>query len=509
MSKLIVLKLMWIVYFSLGSIAGYSQKQDYIWVGGRDYEAANDVKVGVAIDFNTTGAIFESVHIGYNFRSYSASICDDNGDLLFFTNGCAVLNPDASVMENGDSLNYNEWFEKVWLGDCNSGYPGSQSVITLPSFSEPDNYYIIGQIYKYNGQGQNSTIDLNYSTVDTRKRVVLEKNVLLHGDADLISSYLTASYNADRSGFYIIQPKANDSVFVTYFLDEDGFVRMPDQSSSVFMNADYSTGTGTMKFSPDGSQLALYNYYDGLHIYDFDRNTGRFSSHIRISVFDSIDSSQIRFGSVEWSPNSRFIYTASQTELHQIDTWEDDIQNGVRLIDSYNGTLDPFQTTFFLLALAPDCRIYLASTNNSSSYHVIKNPDELGINCNFVQNGIELPYSSGMPSFPNHPRWRVDEESPCDPTITSVFGGEVFNKDEMIVYPVPSQGLLNVNIPQVGVGLMTVKASDGAILRQYPTIGQDEAVIDITDLPPGVYHLQFFPEVNPDGIVYSKRVVKL
>jgi len=212
-----------------------------------------------------------------------------------------------------------------------------------------------------------------------------------------------------------------------------------------------------------------------LHLYDFDRETGILSNHQKINIFPDPDVNDIIFSSVEWSSNSRFIYTATKRELHQIDTWETDIEeDGIRLIDTYNGTQDPFSTT------------------------VINSPDQLGTDCDFVQNGIQLPHTAGGGSMPNFPRFRVDEEEKCDPTIVSVFGDAVFYRRDLVVYPSPSTGLFTIDLPE------------GFILRDEPIDRLSfEGEVQLYDLPVGIYNIEIYPSENAERIFYSKQVVKL
>ena len=95
---------------------------------------------------------------------------------------------------------------------------------------------------------------------------------------------------------------------------------------------------------------------------------------------------------------------------------------------------------FFLMALGPDCRIYMTSTNGSYSNHIIHDPDELGTACNFVQNGLKLPENFVGAGLPNFPRYRVDEEEKCDNTITRIIDQKIYVKQEIKVYPTPSTG---------------------------------------------------------------------
>ncbi|MBK6783547.1 MAG: hypothetical protein IPG79_07150 [Saprospiraceae bacterium] len=166
----------------------------------------------------------------------------------------------------------------------------------------------------------------------------------------MILSYTTAISNEANEGWWLLQPIIGNE-FITYYLGSNGLERFENQESSLNFTRDYSSSAGTAKFSPDGKKLALYNYNDQLHIYDFDRSTGLISGHQKVEIYpqDSIDRSLLNFASVEWSPNSRYIYCASYLKLHQFDTWESNPQEGVRHIADYNGTLDLFRQNFLWL----------------------------------------------------------------------------------------------------------------------------------------------------------------
>lgn len=70
------------------------------------------------------------------------------------------------------------------------------------------------------------------------------------------------------------KPITDDSIIVTFLIDEEGIQRYPDQYAHQFFERDKSSTSCTAKFSPDGTQYAIYNETDGLLIYNFDRSTG-------------------------------------------------------------------------------------------------------------------------------------------------------------------------------------------------------------------------------------------
>lgn len=489
-------------------------KGDYIWVLGRG-DADNDEVAGYTFDFNKrTEDFLYTRRNNIEMNSSNASISDENGDLLFYYNGCYVMNREAEIMENGDSLNYNEFIEVFLGGDCSRGYPGCQDVMILPDSYEDSMYHVLHKPRLFNGFNIRDSVQLWHSVVDLRMNNglgrVTQKNEVVYRDKNLLVQYLTAISHENQKDWWIVQPVANDSLIAVFLLDEEGIHLHSEQKSHRFFELGKSSASGTAKFSPDGNHYAIYNETDGLLIYDFDRATGELTFEERVVPIDT--SGYGIFCSVEWSPNSRFIYTATMTKLHQIDTWEDDIQGeGIRLIDIYNGTKDPFSTNFFLMAQAPDCKIYMSPTNGSYSYHVINQPDELGTACDFIQNGIKLPDPSNGASFPNFPRFRVDEEEKCDPTITSVFGDRVYYRRELEVYPSPSTGLFTIRLPDaLQRATLIVTDIQGQLIEKKVLDGLDKKIsINLSGFPAGNYNIDIYPEENIDRIFYGRQVVKV
>jgi WD40 repeat protein len=418
-------------------------------------------------------------------------------------------------MPNGDTLNWDAFREVIGWSDCERGYPGTQNIKILPDPAYEDGYYIIHKARKYNGQFEDITFELRHSYVDMQLDggmgdVVYYDSILY--DAPITNANLEAIPVDNGEDWWILQPIEDESLFLTYKLGQGGIGRFPDQNSSVLF-ADKRSGAGTMRISPDGTKLACYEYFLNLHVYDFNRSTGQISNHQKVTLFDDAEdmpNSAFRFGSVEWSPNSRFMYVAVWDSLFQVDSWEEDMNSGIRLIDVYDGTSNPFPNTFYVASLAPDCKIYICSTNGNRTYHVIHNPDELGTACNFVQNGLQLPQNAGSANLPLFPRFRVDEEEKCDPSITSVFGQSVFYRRDLQVYPNPSNGRYIVEAPETfRSGWLAVISPNGSIIDQQKVAsGAIPVTVDITNHPAGLYHIELYPKGREDKVFWSEKVVK-
>jgi len=508
-----ILKPLSFILFIFFSVSLSAQKQDYIWLDGYQTNQNGSGANGYIFDFNQNKMTIKYANLALGILGNNASICDNKGQLLFYTNGRGVINRHHQIMPNGDSINTDPWADKLWPNPFR-GYPGDQDAMILQDPGTEDGYYLFHKKNIYFPMFPDSQA-LNYTyidmSLDNGLGDVVTKNVKYYENLNSLGNYFTAIHHENQRDWWILQAVRNDSFFLSFLLDDQGIKRMPNQASMQYFDSQRSSSSGTAKFSPDGSKYVVYNYYDQLHIYDFDRSTGILSNHKKINVFsnEDIDREQIRFSSVEWSPNGRFIYTASQLELHQVDLWAENPQDHITLIDTYNGTVDPFPTPFFLMVQGPDCKIYLAAKNGSNSMHVINKPNELGKSCDFVQNGIKLPYPNGG-TLPNFPRFRVDEAEKCDPTILSVLGVDVFYRRDIEVYPNPSSGIFTIRLPDViSKAELIVINTNGQIIFSKQIQNSTLEEIDITNHPAGRYNIEVYPDNNKERIFYGKQVVKI
>jgi hypothetical protein len=485
-------------------------KGDYIWVAGyqKNYTGLGGHDTHL-MKFESGNLYIQYFNSPMGLARYNSSICDSGGNLLFYTNGRAVMNAKKEIISNVIDINDSEWTRRYWP-DPYGGFPGAQDVLMLPDPKLNGGYYMLHKLPVYNPPAKDS-IEIRYSYIahdaTNDESEITIKNNKFYPKNNLLLSYLTAIRHSNKRDWWVLQPAIGNNI-ITFLIDLEDIKHIGNQDAKHDFTREKSSASGTAKFSPDGKKYAIYNEDDNLLLYDFDRSTGLLNFKERIVPIDT--SGQGIFCSVEWSPNSRYIYTATQNWLHQIDTQEPDPDKRIVLIDTYNGTLDPFSTRFFLMAQGPDCKIYMSPANGSYSLHVINKPDEPGKACDFVQNGIKLPNANGG-SLPNFPRFRVDEADKCDPKISSVFGDAVYYRRQLNVYPNPSSGVFRVTIPEGFIsGSIVVTNLYGQVLMQKSV--DNVSVfheIDITSLPGGVYNIEIYPTDNRERIFYGKQVVKV
>ena len=501
------LKILFVIFLALPLITIGQSKRDYIWFLGKDQQVEPGIQ-GMRMDFNITPMEPQVAINGLEFDQQQMGICDEEGNLLFYTNGCAIANAQDEIMPNGDSINAGVFFDELWLGDCGNGYPGSQNIVTLPDPNNSLGYYAIHKTveYKPNQDPQVSIDHLKYSYIDMNlddgKGDVVEKNVIF-ATAPFLSAYLVSISHENGRDYWIIQPEENSNIYHKYLLDETGIHLNDKQEIGPEFHFDASAG-GVSRVSPDGKMYAYHNRFDQLLLYDFDRSTGQLSNLRQLSF----ELTPI-FTSIEFSSNSRFLYVMGSEELYQVDLHSEILEEGVELIDIYNGAEDPFPSTFVRSGMGPDCRIYIRPSSSTRSFHVINKPNEKGKACNFVQGAIKLPQVTAVGSFPNHPVWRVDEEEKCDPFLTTLFGEPVYYTRNLHAFPNPTEGPVQIEIPDQGNGYLYVYDMNGNPVQAAEQVSSQRNIsLDLRNSPSGQYIIEYLPKDNPERIIYQSKVVK-
>lgn len=218
-----------------------AQKEDYVWLGGYNYDNfPPDTLIieGYRMDFNKKPFEIENnIDLKYGILGNNTSISDNKGNLLFYTNGCAVMNKNYHLMPNGDSINGGKWFDLLWK-HCSQGYPGTQDVLILPDPGNQNGYYLLHKPNIYNSPNPTyRRLDYTYIDIslDNGNGGVTTKNKTFYNNS-VQFSYLTAVKHQNKKDWWIYQPIVNDSIFLTFLLDENAINRMPDQNTHQFLD---------------------------------------------------------------------------------------------------------------------------------------------------------------------------------------------------------------------------------------------------------------------------------
>lgn len=107
----------------------------------------------------------------------------------------------------------------------------------------------------------------------------------------------------------------------------------------------------------------------------------------------------------------------------------------------------PLPTLFLYMALTPDNRIFMNTSNGTQYLHVIQNPNERGLESNFTQHAIKLPTINFL-TFPNFPNYRLSaiNSSYCD-SLNAIIDSPNTVSD-VSIFPNPSSGIIYISGPE-------------------------------------------------------------
>lgn len=425
------------IAFFLLSFLGFAQAEASHWYFGNG--------AGIIFDLNTdTVSVTTAAQNTINTSEGCSSIADFNGNLLFYTDGRNVWDKNHNIMPNA---NYNA--DTGLMGDPSS----TSSGLIVPKPGNPDQYYIFtvdephhqnafafpnqgpadqsgNSVPNYDSSGSVPNADdgfnngLAYSLVDLSLNsgngdvVPSEKNRQLvtydptdQGQASYkCSEKITAVEHADGASYWVLTHFMDK--FYAFRVDNSGVNTSP-QETQIAPLINYTgyrrNGIGYMKASPDGTKIAVGHRQNGntegqtanatgsVWIYDFDNSSGTISNPSNLLPNSG------PYG-LEFSPDSSKLYVSNDSSVIQFDLFSPSPSNSMAFI--HTNPFNPVQNRVpFIgaLQLGPDGRIYIANTDNYNTLDVINEPNEVGVNCDYVQNGLALaPGTSaviGLPPF--------------------------------------------------------------------------------------------------------------
>jgi len=361
----------------------YGQDETSNWYFGR----------GAGLKFNNDGSVIPLTDGKLSTEEGCASISNDKGTLLFYTDGIRIYNGNHELMENGSGL----------YGDPSS----TQSAIIVPAPLNDVLFYIF--TVDTSIREDDPDYGFNYSIVDISKNsgkgAVVEKNIsLLRTCSEKIAA--------------VVKDCSDESVWVLTLSTLDGTGGLSDtfhafevndkgvNTTSVKSRFDNTFGDqrGYLKLSSDGKKMASANEFDGLFLYDFNAKTGAVSNSRKITINAPYKNPY----SVEFSPSNQYLYVHSHSDapalenghnsnLLQYDLFSTDISASEIILDQkniYRGALQ----------LGTNGKIYRTITDNyltgTQYLGVINDPNQKGTAANYEHNAIFLDGGIAMQGLP-------------------------------------------------------------------------------------------------------------
>lgn len=373
----------------------------------------------------------------------SASIADNNGNLLFYTGGGNVYTNTHALMANGSGVGFstNSWATSLILKK-----PGSTSL-----------YYIFNVCYSTSPGFVYSIVDM--SLAGGSGSVTVKNQALVNGT---VCDKLTATKHCNGTDFWVVVRDLNWNNsnwngtynFLAYQLSAAGISTVPVTSAFTYTwNSTINNGwgwyqgyVGQMKISPNGKKLACANYGNWassiswttnagtFELYDFNISTGAVTNSLVLMNQAWTSSNFNNYGmGAEFSPDCTKLYGAlwynnnTGGNLFQWDLCASSPSAVAASMYTVANTYSNSTNYLSQLQMATDGKIYCAQWLNTQtgSISVINNPNGLGATCGFslsaqvVSPGLcyyKLPNFESS-SFLQHPT-----PPPFTHTVSNSFG---------------------------------------------------------------------------------------
>lgn len=334
---------------------------------------------GAGIDFNTANPV--SIPTSMSGRGEAcASVCNANGQLLFYTEGTKVWDRNHNVMPDGDGLT-----APGALGFLQTG-SSAQGAVIVPQPKHPGRYFIFSMTE--NEEGVNAG-RLYYTMVDLNLNGGLG-DVVPGSKAVLLDSNLNEKMTAvlgDFCNVWLLVTSSDLIAFKAYEIAESGLNVTPVMSFPG-PGTSLQGKTGTISISADRKRLVLTDMgYDvslvsSVTLFDLNTANGTVSNPVNLSIGGKA------YGSCFSPDNSKlYINNNSVYDYYTIEQFDLSVNMPGVIIASkvFIG-----QGNFSHIKAGPDAKLYMGSNTSGSFLNVIHFPNLAGIACQYQVDAVSL-----------------------------------------------------------------------------------------------------------------------
>jgi type IX secretion system substrate protein len=428
-------KLFLILLFLLITNVGFTQGFNTVWLLGNDPGWPN---LGRMI-FTDTSYTLLNEQRKMSFKGTQATMSDANGSFLMSSNGVWIANANNDTMMNGTGLNPGYFVNTfpnglvITNGNIIIPYPDDSTKYVLFHQTRLDPASSLHGIYM-------SIVDL---TLDNGLGAVISKNDTLIEDS--LSWGIAACKHANGRDWWVVVMRDGADEVYKILLTPQGISSITTQILGFI--APSGGNASQITFSQDGSRF-IYSFYQYngspnsfVVLIDFDRCTGQFSNSQTLNIVNGSYLLGLAFSS-----SGNFAYANSSTNTYQINTVSLNVVN-VAIYDGFISGFPPTccATTFFMMYLAKNGKIYGTSGNGVQHLHEMNYPDSSGAACDVQQHAIGWQNYYHSRAVPNHPNYNLGPVlgSVCD---SLALGLSEYDHDfKLNLFPNPTTGIFNIS----------------------------------------------------------------
>lgn len=357
----------------------YAQKENYVWIFGH----------GAGLDFNGTGPGFISSQI--DTYEGCAAVADNNGQLLFYSNGISVWDANGNVMPNGSGLQGNGYWGN-YIGSSTQGV----GIVKAPGRGR--RYYLF-TLDAYEDIVNNLTPGyLKYSIIDMSLNGGLG-DVVAGAKNLVLDSFMTekmAITAADDCGYWLVVHRYDSEEYHSFKIASNGIDPQPIVSNGAMVGE----CTGEMKISPNGELIGWVGGQFGTQFIElgaFDKATGQVVGAQTFSALPPLTLS--RYG-LEFSPDNTKLYCTEWNKLLQYDI---SLLPNIGALEASRVVIDSTHIAdiYMGMRLGPDQKVYVCRSRVFSGPPAyigrINAPNNPGLSCGFDPMALTVPVSMTFP----------------------------------------------------------------------------------------------------------------
>ncbi len=302
-----------LLLLTCGSIIAFAQKQQNVWTFG----------LNAGVDFNYSPPV--AIKTGIRSERGCASISDNKGNLLFYSDGYHVWDRNGNIMPNGNNITRH--LASYWPY---AYYGPSQSVAIVPIPDSSDKYYVFcvrdtfwggfftfsaGRTYRLHYSVVDMSMNRGLGDVDPNRKAILigdgysDRMQPIVGNKCNIWLVLYSGYYPDVKYYFYDGVDTIKRTFSAFEISSSGINPNPIISNTQF-NQRYFDHIGLMQIAPNRRKIAVSQIAEyGIYVYDFNPTSGIVSNGFLLDILDTSYRSDISdffdsYYGIEFSPDN-------------------------------------------------------------------------------------------------------------------------------------------------------------------------------------------------------------
>jgi hypothetical protein len=450
--------------------------QQPLWVAGytEQLDTLTNGRIQVLPQEDTV--LVSSFDSPVQFESTMAGWIDEDGELLFYTNGCHLYDRDHQVIPGGEELNPGE-IHDIACDDYGYLAPKGASIATFRT--APNLFYLVhmgieNSIRHSVSYGPLYLTRIERDSLTGQLEVISKNEVLIEEEVDPF--VLVRHGNGDD--WWLITNRFATNEYHKILLTPEGVEEHQVESLGYDFPFPPCRWQRSLSSSPSGERIVRFGSKCGAQYLTFDRCSGELED----AGFSNLENGIFGGGGSTFSANSEFVYFSRWYRVIKVpfNAPPDTLRASYQPEPGFGGSFVHMHRDAY-------GRIYIGPQASEPYLHIIE-PGDISPDTALVEfEGLRLPHRIQR-TIPNYPNYALGplSGSVCDSIPTSLEEEALLKDTEISVFPNPTRDRITVETDVQGAKTITVYDAWGRLLMTTETLEQ-QVDFDVSSHQPGLY----------------------